>query len=204
MRIFCIGRNYGDHARELGNPVPSAVDAPLIFMKPAESLVPAGSDVPFPRHGTKLQYETELVVQIGASGSPRDEADAVSFIGGYSLGFDLTLRDLQEQLAGKGQPWEVSKSFEASALCGNFTVLPLQRITFCGCINEDVRQQGDTEDMIFSIPRIIFELGKVWVLKPGDLIFTGTPSGVGDLRVGDGLVAESSLLGRFAWRMVSS
>ncbi len=204
MRIFCIGRNYADHARELGNAPPPPEGPPVVFMKPATSLIPPGNDVPWPRHGRELHHETEVVLRIGRTGSPADEEEALAFIDGISLGFDLTLRDVQARLKAEGLPWEMAKSFEGSALCGAFVDVPWQRIAFTGSVNGDVRQSGDTDDMIFSAPRLVVELGKVWTLRPGDIVFTGTPAGVGPLAPGDGLVAESPLLGRFAWRMVAA
>lgn len=203
MRIFCIGQNYAAHVREMGAPLAAEEDPPVIFMKPSTSLVPAGQDVPWPRHGQELHFETELVVGIGQSGRPTTAEEAVAFIDGFTLGFDLTLRDLQRQLKAAGHPWERAKAFDHSALCGDLVRVPLQRFQFTGRIADTVRQTGDTEDMIFSIPRLLVELGRVWQLQPGDRLFTGTPAGVGPLSPGDTLTAESPTLGRFVWRMES-
>jgi len=201
MRIFCIGQNYAAHAREMGQAPVETGEPPVVFMKPSTSLVPPGQDVPWPTHDTALHYETELVVGIGRAGRPASEAEAPAFIDGFTLGFDLTLRDLQSRLKEAGQPWERAKAFDHSALCGGLVRVPLQRFQFTGTIAETLRQTGDTEDLIFSIPRLLVELGKVWQLLPGDLVFTGTPSGVDALSAGDTLVAESPALGRFVWRM---
>jgi fumarylpyruvate hydrolase len=201
MRIFCIGQNYAAHAREMGKDPVETNESPVVFMKPATSLVPPGQDVPWPTHDTALHYETELVVGIGREGHPASEAEAPSFIDGFTLGFDLTLRDLQRRLKEAGQPWERAKAFDHSALCGELVRVPLQRFQFTGTIAGTLRQTGDTADMIFSIPRLLVELGKTWNLLPGDLVFTGTPSGVGALAAGDTLVAECPALGRFVWRM---
>ena len=170
-------------------------------MKPASSLVPPGSDVPWPADPSSLHFETELVAVVGRAGRPENESDAVSFLDGFTLGFDLTLRDLQARLKAAGQPWERAKAFDHSALCGGVVRVPLQRFVFTGSINGIVRQSGDTDDLLFSIPRLLVEIGRVWALQRGDLIFTGTPSGVGPLQRGDTLVAECPVLGRFAWRM---
>jgi len=201
MRIFCIGQNYAAHARELGHAVAAPDEPPVVFMKPSTSLVPPGHDVPWPISGTELDFETELVIGIGREGHPGSETEAPDFIEGFTLGFDLTLRDVQRQLKQAGHPWERAKAFDHSALCGDLVRVPLQPFLFTGTISGHLRQSGDTADMIFSIPRLLVELGKVWRLLPGDRIFTGTPSGVGPLARADTLVAASPALGRFAWRM---
>jgi fumarylpyruvate hydrolase len=203
MRIFCIGQNYAAHAREMGKAPAAPDEPPVVFMKPSTSLVPAGHDVPWPAHDSALHFETELVVGIGRAGRPADEEDALSFIDGFTLGFDLTLRDLQARLKAAGQPWERAKAFDHSALCGDLVRGPLQRFTFTGAINGVIRQNGDTDDLLYSVPRLLVDLGKVWSLQPGDLLYTGTPAGVGPLARGDTLVAESPALGRFVWRMES-
>lgn len=201
MRIFCIGQNYAAHAREMGKAPAGPEEPPVVFMKPSTSLVPAGQDVPWPRTESALHFETELVAGIGRAGRPATEAEAVEYLEGFTLGFDLTLRDLQSRLKAAGQPWERAKAFDHSALCGELVRVPWQRFTFTGSISGTLRQSGDTDDMIHSVPRLLVELGRVWQLLPGDLVFTGTPSGVGPLDPGDTLVAESPLLGRFVWRM---
>lgn len=203
MRLFCIGQNYAAHAREMGGAPAPPAEPPVVFMKPASSLVPAGQDVPWPSQPGSLHFETELVVGIGRAGQPGTEEDALGFIDGFTLGFDLTLRDVQARLKAAGHPWERAKAFDHSALCGSLVRVPLQRFTFTGSVAGTIRQQGDTDDMLYSIPRLIVELGHVWRLLPGDLIFTGTPQGVGPLAPGDTLIAESPVLGRFAWRMES-
>lgn len=201
MRIFCIGQNYASHAREMGKAPAEPGEPPVVFMKPSTSLVPAGQDVPWPRQDSALHFEIEVVVGIGRAGHPISEAQAESFIDGFTLGFDLTLRDLQSRLKTAGQPWERAKAFDASALCGSLVRVPLQRFTFTGTVAGTLRQTGNTDDMLYSIPRLLVELGHTWQLLPGDLVFTGTPSGVGPLAPGDTLVAESPELGRFVWRM---
>ena len=201
MRIFCIGQNYAAHAAELGHAPARPDEPPVIFMKPETSLVPPGMHVPMPTHGTDVHFETELVVGVRKSGHPANEEDALDFIAGFTLGFDLTLRDVQRRLKEHGHPWEIAKSFDHSALCGDLVLVPNQRFQFTGSVNGLVKQQGDTDDMIFSVPRLLVELGRVWALHAGDLVFTGTPAGVGPLARGDSLLAESAVLGQFAWKM---
>lgn len=185
----------------MGRTPASPEDSPVIFMKPESSLVPPGSDVPWPDDPSSLHFETELVAVVGRAGRPANEDQAPQFLDGFTLGFDLTLRDLQARLKAAGHPWERAKAFDHSALCAGVVRVPLQRFRFTGAVNGVVRQFGDTNDLLFSVPRLLVEIGRVWSLQPGDLIFTGTPSGVGPLEHGDTLVAECPALGRFAWRM---
>ena len=203
MRIFCIGQNYAAHAAELGHAVAGPGEPPVVFMKPQTSLVPPDEDVRWPAHGAELHFETELVVGVRRTGHPANEEDALDYLAGFTLGFDLTLRDVQRRLKNEGHPWEMAKSFDHSALCGDLVLVPNQRFQFTGLINGVIKQRGDTDDMIFSVPRLLVELGKVWLLHPGDLVFTGTPSGVGSLARGDEIAAESPVLGRFAWKMAA-
>ncbi len=202
QRVFCIGRNYAEHARELRNELP---ESPVVFMKPASCLVPPGKRIPFPRHGKDLHYEAELVVVIGQSGLPVNEDDAAEWIAGLTLGLDLTLRDVQQELKSKGLPWELSKAFEQSAPLGDTASLPprsLEEIHFECRINGELRQSGRVEDMLFSIPRLLCELGRTWVWRPGDLLYTGTPAGVGPLNPGDRIEVSGPALGSFSWSMM--
>lgn len=202
QRVFCIGRNYVAHAEELKNEVP---DKPVLFMKPATSLVPPSKPVSFPKHGRNLHFETELVVLIGKEGRPVSEDDARSYVAGLSVGFDLTLRDVQDELKKKGLPWETAKAFDQSALVGDFVPysqqMDLKNIEFTGSVNGAVRQNGHTGKMIFPIARLLMEIGKIWKLLPGDLIYTGTPEGVGPLTSGDSLSASAPWLGSFSWKV---
>ena len=202
-RIFCIGRNYVEHARELNNPVP---EAPVVFMKPPTCLVKPGEPVHFPSHGRDLHHEAELVVRIGREGRARTGQEACSFVQGLAVGLDLTLRDVQTELKRKGMPWERAKAFDQSAPMGE--VVPwdgsfdLDRVRFTCTVNNTVRQTGNSGDMIFNVDSIILALSSVWTLKPGDLIFTGTPAGVGPLAVGDTITVESPQLGTYSWDIV--
>jgi 2-keto-4-pentenoate hydratase/2-oxohepta-3-ene-1,7-dioic acid hydratase in catechol pathway len=202
-RVFCIGRNYLEHAFELSNPIPTK---PVVFIKPATCLVGPGEKIHFPKHGKELHHEVEIVMQVGREGKVSTEEAALSYISAVTVGLDLTLRDVQEDLKKKGLPWEISKSFEQSAPLGDFIPydgsLDLNNISF-GCqVNGTTRQRGNTGDMIFSIEKLLVELSKIWVLNPGDLIYTGTPSGVGPLKIGDLIEVESDRIGSFSWSII--
>ncbi len=199
-RVFCIGRNYAGHIKELNS---ERLETPTIFSKPPTSLVPPGSDIVIPAHGKDLHHEAEVVVLMGRAGAPEDLKEAREFITALSLGLDLTLRDVQKVQKEKGLPWEIAKSFDQSAPVGTFIpcdgTLDLGDIPFSCHVNGALRQEGNTGDMIFSIPQQVLALSKIWKLLPGDLIYTGTPEGVGPLRPGDTITVESPLLGTFSW-----
>lgn len=204
FRIFCIGRNYSEHAKELGSEIP---ESPVVFMKPPRCLVEQGTPVRFPRHGKVLHHEVELVVKIGKTGNPLSETDALSYIDSLAIGLDLTLRDLQNQLKDKGLPWEICKAFEQSSPIGTFKKFNSQvvpdNISFTCHVDGELRQSGNSKDMIFSVGRLVFELGKIWELQPGDLIYTGTPSGVGPLKAGSVVTISSELLGTYSWEIIA-
>jgi 2-keto-4-pentenoate hydratase/2-oxohepta-3-ene-1,7-dioic acid hydratase in catechol pathway len=202
-RIFCIGRNYTEHVRELANVVPQK---PVVFIKPATCLVAPGGEIHFPQHGSELHHEAEIVVKVGRQGRAVTEEEALTFVSAVTIGLDLTLRDVQSDLKKKGLPWEIAKAFEQSAPIGDFVSydgsLDLKNIPF-GCkVNGKERQKGNSGEMIFSIPRLLVELSDIWVLRPGDLIYTGTPSGVGPLEIGDTIEVESDAIGSFSWSIV--
>jgi len=202
-RVFCIGRNYVEHVHEMSNVVPAK---PVVFIKPASCLVAPGERIHFPKHGSELHHEVEIVVRIGGQGRAKTEEDALSFIDAITIGLDLTLRDVQRELKQKGLPWEIAKAFEQSAPIGEFIPydgsLDLKDISF-GCkVNGTERQRGNTGNMIFGIGRLLVELSKIWLLRPGDLIYTGTPSGVGPLNVGDTIEVECEQIGLFSWSIV--
>lgn len=199
FRIFCIGRNYGEHIQELGNSVP---ESPIIFIKPASCLVKNNGMTKYPKYGKELNHEIEVVLKL--SGHPIDNTEeaALACIAGVALGIDLTLRDVQEELKKKGLPWEKAKAFEGSALIGEFKFfknIDWANLEFCLEVNGELRQQGNTREMLNSIPKLILEVANIWDLKPGDLIYTGTPKGVGLLKPGDHLKAYSPVLGIFEW-----
>jgi len=203
-RVFCIGRNYAEHAYELDNEVP---EAPVIFIKPATCLVPVGRAIHFPSHGCDLQHEAEVVIRIGRKGRVHTSAEALTFISGLTLGLDLTLRDVQKQMKEKGLPWEIAKSFEQSAPIGEFVgyedAMDLKEIEFTCRVNDRVRQHGRTRDMLFGCEELIIEISKIWALQEGDMIFTGTPPGVGSLQIGDRVTIESRQLGVYYWEVVA-
>jgi 2-keto-4-pentenoate hydratase/2-oxohepta-3-ene-1,7-dioic acid hydratase in catechol pathway len=202
-RVFCIGRNYVEHVRELSNVVP---EKPVVFIKPTSCLVVPGEEIHFPKHGNELHHEVEIVVKVGREGRAQTEEEAFSFIDALTVGLDLTLRDVQGELKKKGLPWEIAKAFEQSAPIGDFIPcdrsLDLKNISF-GCkVNGVERQRGNTGKMIFSIQRLLVEVSRIWVLRPGDLVYTGTPSGVGPLKIGDTIEIYSDLIGSFSWSVI--
>ncbi|MDF2530271.1 MAG: Fumarylacetoacetate hydrolase family protein [Gammaproteobacteria bacterium] len=203
MRIFCIGRNYSEHAKELGNQIPKE---PVVFMKPYEAIVPEGQDVIFPKHGKLLQHEAEVVVKIGYAGRPENPEQARAIVAELALGLDLTLRDVQNELKSQGLPWEKAKAFECSAPVGKFVSydprMDLNHIEFECWVNNELRQKAHTGQMLFSIEQLIISLGSVWALKPGDLIYTGTPAGVGAIEPGDSVRLFSPQLSESRWKFV--
>lgn len=193
-RIFCIGRNYPAHAAELGNDLP---DAPVVFMKPAAAIVPHGEPLTLPRGFGAVHHEAELVLRVG-----RDDARGLADIAGVTLGLDLTLRDEQARLKAKGLPWELAKAFDGSAPLGEFVAVPgdLASLEFECRINGERRQHGQAGHMLFSPQRLIEFLASRFRLRRGDLVFTGTPRGVGPLAAGDVIEVSSPAIGKFSWR----
>ncbi|GEO81885.1 fumarylacetoacetate hydrolase family protein [Pararhodospirillum oryzae] len=190
-RVFCVGKNYADHAREMGSD--PTREAPFFFSKPAEALVPEGGALPYPLGTANLHHEVELVVALGQGGVGIDPEGARDLIWGYGVGLDLTRRDLQAAAREKGQPWDMAKGFDRSAPIGPLTpasqVGPLQDKAITLRVNGTVRQNGTLGAMIWSVPEIISCLSSLIELAPGDLIFTGTPAGVGPIGPGDRLDA---------------
>ena len=185
-RIFCVGRNYAEHAREMGM---GDRAPPFFFTKPADAVIPSGTDVPYPSHTTNLHHEIELVVALGGGGRDVRVAAALSLVFGYAVGNDLTRRDQQGAARDLGRPWDTAKGFDHSA-----PITPIVPAAKSGHpaagriwleVNGKPRQQGDLSDMIWKVPEIIAELSTWFELFPGDLIFTGTPAGVGPLVPGD-------------------
>ncbi len=198
--MFCIGRNYAEHIRELGD---TSAEQCIVFMKPYTSLVPAGCTVPLPAGQGAVHHELELVIAIGQPGRHISARDALGHIGGYTLGIDLTLRDLQARLKQAGSPWEQCKAFDYSAPIGELMPyaadVDLGNIDMTLKVNGQVSQSGNSRDMLFPVPRLIEILSATWQLLPGDLIFTGTPPGVGPVTSGDQVQVESPQIGRFSW-----
>jgi fumarylpyruvate hydrolase len=186
-RIFCVGRNYAEHAREMGNDPER--DPPFFFSKPADSVVTNGRPVPYPTATSNLHHEVELVIAIGSSGAAITAASALDHIYGYAVGNDLTRRDLQNDAKRAGRPWDTAKGFDHSA-----PIADIHPVSDCGHIssgeiylkvNGTMRQRADIGDMIWSVPEIVSILSSLFALHSGDLIFTGTPAGVGPLLPGD-------------------
>ena len=188
-RIFCVGRNYHAHALEMGNPVDKATMKPFYFTKSPSALVDSGATVPYPCGTANYHYEMELVVAIGAHGFRLAEADAPRVIFGYAAGLDMTRRDLQLVAREQGRPWDLGKDFEKSAVCtpilpvGDLGVLTGGAITLQ--VNGETKQSADLSQLIWNIPELLADLSKFYHLEPGDLIYTGTPEGVGPVKPGD-------------------
>jgi fumarylpyruvate hydrolase len=186
-RIFCIGRNYADHAREMGASVDKA--NPMFFTKPADAVVTDGADVPYPSATSDLHHEVEMVVALGAGGSDLSVEQAGKLVWGYGVGLDLTRRDLQAQAKAKGAPWDVAKGFDhsapISALVQASEVTPTASTRIALEINGELRQEATLGDMLLDVPEILSALSKLFELKAGDIVYTGTPAGVSALVRGD-------------------
>jgi len=198
MKIICIGRNYANHAKELNNPIP---EEPVIFMKPDSSLIRNNQPFFIPDFSTDVHHEVELVVKINKLGKHIDKKFAHKYYNEIGIGIDFTARDLQSKLKEKGLPWEKAKGFDGSAPLGKFvpksTFSDIENINFHLDINGKRVQTGNTSNMLFSIDTIIEHVSKYFTLKIGDLIYTGTPEGVGPVKIGDRLacfIEEEELL----------
>lgn len=189
-KIVCVARNYAEHARELGNPTP---DKAVLFIKPASSLLGNGGTVIIPAYSRDCHHEIELAVLIGRTGKQIAEAQAADFVAGYAVALDLTLRDVQAELKAKGLPWEIAKGFDTSCPLSDFvpaaTVADPQQLRLCLAVNGEVRQDGTAADMLRPVAKLISEASAYFTLEAGDILLTGTPSGVGPIRHGDRLEA---------------
>ncbi len=186
-RIYCVGWNYAEHVREMG--LTPEREPPIFFQKPLDAVVPDGGRVRYPPRTQDLHYEIELVVAIGQGGASIEQAEALEHVWGYGVGIDMTRRDLQAVAKANGQPWEASKAFDDAA-----PLSALRSVEQAGhpgrgriwlSVNGDVRQDGDLSQLIWSVPEIIQQLSGLFTLEPGDLIYTGTPAGVGPVVAGD-------------------
>jgi acylpyruvate hydrolase len=198
MKIICIGRNYGAHAKELKNEIP---EEPVFFLKPDTALLKDGQAFYLPDFSKDIHHEIELVIQICKNGKNISEKFAASYYEKIAVGIDFTARDLQQQCKEKGLPWEKAKAFDNSAPIGNFIskseIQTTENIDFHLTINGEVRQNGNSKDMLFSFEKIIAYVSKFITLKQGDLIYTGTPAGVGAVAIGDkleGYIGDKKLL----------
>jgi len=192
MKIICIGRNYADHAHELGNQVPKE---PVVFLKPQSAILSHKHPFYIPEWTTEVHHEVELVVKIDRLGKTISEAHAPRYYSQVGLGIDFTARDVQSRLKKQGHPWERAKAFDGSAVVGGFVSLAelgkdIQSLQFSLSNHGKVIQHGHTSDMLFTVNRLISEVSKFMTLKVGDLLFTGTPSGVAPVKSGDRLVGQ--------------
>jgi fumarylpyruvate hydrolase len=202
-RVFCVGRNYAEHAREMGHDPDR--ELPFFFTKPADSLVVDGADMPYPPMTSDLHHEMEQVVAIGTGGFDIAEADAMKHVWGYTVGLDMTRRDIQGEAKKLGRPWDMGKGFDHSAPIGT-------RVPAAGInpgkgkielkVNGEVRQTSDLDKLIWSVPEVIAYLSKLVRLEPGDLIFTGTPEGVAAVKRGDLLEGSVEGVGTVRTRIV--
>ena len=186
MKIFCIGRNYAKHAKEMGNGVP---EEPIIFMKPKSALVQGHTPFYYPEFTNELHYEAELVIRISKNGKYIQEKHASNYYNAISVGIDFTARDIQQRLKENGLPWEKAKAFDNSAAVGKFIELTpsfnKKNINFSLTKNKEVVQKVNSSEMIFSIDQIVANISNFFSINIGDLIYTGTPAGVGECMVGD-------------------
>lgn len=196
MKILCVGRNYADHAKELNNDIPSK---PLIFMKPATAILKDDKPFYIPEFSNDVHYELELVVKIAKNGKYISKRFAQDYYDEISVGIDITARDLQAELKANGHPWEIAKAFDNSALLGKFiskATFDLSQLNFSLKKNNELVQQGNSKDMLFEIDDIIVYVSQFFRLQMGDLIYTGTPAGVGKMSIGDtfeGFIEEKKL-----------
>lgn len=190
-KILCVGRNYADHAREMMAEIP---EEPVVFLKPSTALLSNGHEIVRPAISRELHHEVELVVVLGTGGKNIAASDARSHILGYAVGLDMTLRDLQSAAKKKGLPWSIAKGFDTSAPVSE--VIPAARVVDPGTlrirctVNGTVRQDASVQSMMFSAEQLIQFISTVFTLEAGDLIFTGTPEGVGEVKPGDRIEAE--------------
>jgi 2-keto-4-pentenoate hydratase/2-oxohepta-3-ene-1,7-dioic acid hydratase in catechol pathway len=196
-KIVCLARNYAEHARELGNETPAA---PVLFMKPASSVIGDGDAVQIPPYSQECHYEVELAVLIGKQCRAVPAEQALEYVTGYGVGIDMTLRDVQNQLKAKGLPWEIAKGFDTSCPLSDFVpagaVADPHNLNLKLSVNGVIRQDGCSSDMINRIPQIVAYISGIFTLEPGDVILTGTPAGVGRVQSGDVMTAEIVSVGR--------
>ncbi|HET9624859.1 MAG TPA: fumarylacetoacetate hydrolase family protein [Kofleriaceae bacterium] len=203
-RVYCVGRNYADHAREMGGD--PTREAPFFFTKPADAIVIENGDFPYPPATQNVHHEIELVIAIGKGGAGIAEASALDHVFGYAVGLDMTRRDLQDQAKKAGRPWDVSKGFDAAAPCG--TIMPASKIGHPATgkiwlkVNGELRQNGDLAQLIWKVPEVVAYLSGLFTLAPGDLIYTGTPAGVGSVKRGDVMDGGIDGIGTVSARVV--
>lgn len=196
-KVVCIGRNYAEHIKELGNQTP---DKPVIFIKPASAIVPSGGTIVIPNYSDDCHHEIELAVLIGQSAKNVTAAEAPGYVSGYAVALDLTLRDVQSAQKSKGLPWEIAKAFDTSCPISDFVpagqVTDPQKLQLKLTVSGEVRQDGNTRDMMRSIAELIAAASSYFTLEEGDILLTGTPSGVGRIASGDQLEASIEQVGK--------
>ena len=202
-RIYCVGRNYAEHIREMGN---DERDPPFFFQKPTDAVLPNGENFPYPPLSSDVHHEIELIVAIGKGGKDIEKADALDHVFGYAVGVDMTRRDLQAQAKEMRRPWEYGKAFDKSAPCSS-----LKAVSDIGhpgegriwlAINGETKQDGDLAQQIWNVQETIWHLSKSVELAPGDLIMTGTPSGVGPISRGDHITGGADGIGELDFKVV--
>lgn len=188
--IFCIGRNYRNHVKEMGSELTTE---PMVFLKPLSSIAYGGNTIQLPEQSNEVHHEVELVVAIGKSGKNISKKEALDFVAGFGIGVDFTARDIQKTAKQKGTPWSVAKGFDGFAPISRFLPTPslevLSSLEIMISVNNEVRQKGSVSDMIFDIPTLVSYLSTIFTLEEGDLIFTGTPEGVSAVQPGDKVIA---------------
>jgi fumarylpyruvate hydrolase len=203
-RIYCIGRNYAEHAREMGHDPER--EPPFFFTKPADAIVASGARIPYPPRTVDLHHEIELVVALGKGGASIAVEHALQHVFGYAVGIDLTRRDLQKDAKERGRPWDTAKGFDQSAplsaLHAAAEVGHLREGRIWLAVNGKIRQDGDLNELIWSVPEAVSELSTLFRLESGDLIFTGTPAGVGPVVAGDRLTGGIEGLDEIAIEIV--
>lgn len=201
-KIVCLARNYAEHAREMKGEVP---ESPVLFLKPPTALVAPGATLHLPDFSSEIHHEVELVVVIGRKAQRVSTTEAMGFVLGYGVGLDLTARDLQKRAKERGEPWSAAKGFDGSAPVSE--IAPADEVGDPGDlaielrVNGELRQSGRTSQMVFKTANIIAFVSTIFTLEPGDLLFTGTPSGVGPVRLGDVLEASIERVGRARWEV---
>ena len=190
-KIVCLARNYAEHARELGNETPAA---PVLFMKPASSVIGDGETVCIPAWSQECHYEVELAILIGTQCRAVLAENAMEYVAGYGTAIDMTLRDVQNRLKAKGLPWEIAKGFDTACPLSDFVsaaaVPDPHNLRLCLSVNGEVRQNGHSGAMIHRVPQIVAHISGIFTLEPGDVILTGTPAGVGQVVAGDLMEAD--------------
>ncbi|MDX1669614.1 MAG: fumarylacetoacetate hydrolase family protein [Limnobacter sp.] len=203
-RVYCVGRNYADHAREMGHDPDR--EPPFFFMKHPDSLLPSGQDMPYPPGTQDVHHELEMVVALKSGGREIEISHALDHVYGYAVGLDMTRRDLQAHAKKNGHPWATAKAFDHAA-----PISPIAQAAQVGhpaqgaielMVNGKTRQSGDLAQMIWSVPEIIAYLSRLFELKAGDLIYTGTPAGVGPIQKGDRLEGQIAGVGRLSTKIV--